>query len=103
MVTRRIDLESSLRRARKPGAGSPATALRDNEISTDSLPEVASISASSPDPSPFSRADSTDTTSSRAARIAVAAYHRAQHRGFAPGQELEDWLAAEREIDAYET
>ena len=30
--------------------------------------------------------------------IAEAAYYRAQRRGFAPGQELEDWLAAEVEV-----
>jgi hypothetical protein len=30
--------------------------------------------------------------------IAEAAYYRAERRGFAPGFELEDWLAAEREI-----
>lgn len=33
----------------------------------------------------------------RAARIAVAAYYKAQARGFQPGHELEDWLAAEAE------
>jgi len=32
--------------------------------------------------------------------IAEAAYLRAERRGFQPGQELEDWLAAEIEIDA---
>jgi hypothetical protein len=31
--------------------------------------------------------------------IATAAYYRAERRGFAPGGEVEDWLAAEREID----
>ena len=31
--------------------------------------------------------------------IAVAAYFRAQGRNFEPGQEVEDWLAAEAEID----
>lgn len=36
---------------------------------------------------------------SRAARIAEAAYWRAERRGFAPGHELEDWLTAEREVD----
>lgn len=36
----------------------------------------------------------------REARIAQAAYRRAEQRGFAPGLELEDWLAAEREVDA---
>ena len=32
--------------------------------------------------------------------IAEAAYFRAQKRGFAPGHETEDWLAAEAEVDA---
>lgn len=32
--------------------------------------------------------------------IAEAAYLRAEQRNFAPGRELEDWLAAEIEIDA---
>jgi Protein of unknown function (DUF2934) len=36
---------------------------------------------------------------SREARIAEAAYWRAERRGFTPGRELEDWLAAERQID----
>lgn len=30
--------------------------------------------------------------------IAEAAYYRAQRRGFQPGHEVEDWLAAENEI-----
>lgn len=30
--------------------------------------------------------------------IAEAAYYRAQARGFAPGHELDDWVAAETEI-----
>lgn len=36
----------------------------------------------------------------RAALIAEAAYFRAEKRGFAPGHEVEDWLAAEAEVDA---
>ena len=36
----------------------------------------------------------------RTALIAEAAYFRAQRRGFAPGHETEDWLAAEAEVDA---
>jgi len=31
-------------------------------------------------------------------RIAEAAYYRAQQRGFSPGYEVEDWLAAEAQI-----
>jgi len=36
----------------------------------------------------------------RIAMIAENAYYRAQSRGFVPGYEVEDWLAAEREVDA---
>jgi Protein of unknown function (DUF2934) len=36
----------------------------------------------------------------RRAMIAQAAYLRAERRGFAPGGELEDWMAAEAEVDA---
>lgn len=35
----------------------------------------------------------------RAERVRKAAYFRAAERGFAPGHELEDWLAAERSVD----
>lgn len=36
---------------------------------------------------------------SREARIAEAAYWRAERRGFVAGQELDDWLAAEKDVD----
>jgi hypothetical protein len=36
----------------------------------------------------------------REAMIRTAAYFRAQSRGFAPGYEWEDWLAAEAEVSA---
>lgn len=32
--------------------------------------------------------------------IAVSAYFRAEHRGFAPGCEMDDWLQAEAECKA---
>jgi hypothetical protein len=35
----------------------------------------------------------------RRAMIARAAYFRAERRNFAPGHELEDWMAAEAEVD----
>jgi hypothetical protein len=37
---------------------------------------------------------------SREALIAEAAYLRAASRGFEPGHELDDWLAAEQMVDA---
>ena len=39
-----------------------------------------------------------DASMARRRMIAEAAYYRAQQRGFQPGYELEDWLAAENEI-----
>jgi hypothetical protein len=38
----------------------------------------------------------------RESNIAVAAYYKAQHRGFAAGSDIADWLAAEQEYDAHE-
>ena len=40
----------------------------------------------------------TGTPADRHQLIALAAYFRAEARGFTPGRELEDWLAAEQEI-----
>jgi len=40
------------------------------------------------------------TSEARRALIAEAAYLRAEQRGFAPGLETEDWLAAEAEVEA---
>ncbi len=39
------------------------------------------------------------TAEARRALIAESAYLRAERRGFAPGYEVEDWLAAEAEVD----
>jgi hypothetical protein len=39
------------------------------------------------------------TPQERARMIAEAAYYLAEQRGFEPGHELEDWLAAEAVID----
>jgi DUF2934 family protein len=41
-----------------------------------------------------------DASADRLKRIAEAAYRRAQQRNFAPGHDLEDWLEAEKEVDA---
>ncbi len=51
---------------------------------TTSKPQTSSISISSEE---------------RWKMIAIAAYHRAEKRGFAPGSELQDWAEAEKEVD----
>ena len=40
------------------------------------------------------------TPEARRAMISEGAYLRAERRGFEPGHETEDWLAAEAEVDA---
>jgi hypothetical protein len=39
------------------------------------------------------------TSEERWKLIAIAAYHKAEKRGFAPGNEMQDWVEAEKEID----
>jgi hypothetical protein len=50
------------------------------------------------DPFRFSRPFG-ELPENRAKMIAEAAYFRAQRRGFLPGHEVEDWLAAEMQVD----
>ena len=38
------------------------------------------------------------TEAERLALVAEAAYYRAEHRDFAPGHEIDDWMAAEQEV-----
>jgi hypothetical protein len=67
------------------------------------LPGVARRKARSPAPVLVStKSDGGAATPSRArdAMIAEAAYYRAARRGFVPGHELDDWLAAERQVDS---
>jgi hypothetical protein len=53
------------------------------------------------DPSPFSRRPTLARDSSAYRElVAIAAYYRAERRGFAPGGETQDWLEAEREVAA---
>jgi Protein of unknown function (DUF2934) len=71
--------------AKQPAAGSteqaPDTQVTDTQLERREIPSFSE---------------------SREARIAEAAYWRAERRGFTAGQELDDWLAAEREVDEIE-
>lgn len=48
---------------------------------------------------PPSRSPMAPTAAERDDMISVAAYYRAERRGFAPGGAEDDWLHAEAEID----
>jgi hypothetical protein len=41
-----------------------------------------------------------DQSLDRHARVQLEAYLIAERRGFAPGNEIDDWLEAERQVDA---
>jgi hypothetical protein len=53
-----------------------------------------------PTPSIVTRSSAYVEPQEREAMIGEAAYFRSAHRGFEPGHEVDDWLAAEAEIDA---
>jgi hypothetical protein len=68
--------------------------------STNESPTNASSSSvSDPTLSQSATAKALHKPVDRYASIAQAAYFRSQHRGFKPGHEMEDWLAAEAEVD----
>ena len=66
-----------------------ASASEADELLSAASRTAASSTAPKADPAPESRHEA----------IAKAAYFLAQARGFEHGCELEDWLAAERQVD----
>jgi hypothetical protein len=65
------------------------------EAISESEPSVTGVLVPDQPPAPV------DVTSEeRHQRISVAAYHRAESRGFAPGYQLNDWFDAEAEIQS---
>jgi hypothetical protein len=83
----------------------PAKAAKSNtnEARTDSFktlrsPEPCLTSVAQPN-SLVPRAMPVDPAVQRE-MVAQTAYFRAKQRGFEPGQEIEDWLWAESEVDA---
>jgi len=68
-------------------------------VQPTSTARTARKSTTKKSPSVATKPDSKIDAQKRHALIAEAAYLRAERRGFAPGHEEEDWLAAETEID----
>ena len=75
MATKKRSTAVATKRAKK----APATTTRKKTVRRSVAPKITSRSSKV----------------SLDVQIAVAAYYRAESRGFAPGCELEDWLAAE--------
>ena len=77
----------------RPRAGSSRTKKPVPPIAKQSAPDTE-VTATQ-----LERREIPSFSESREARIAEAAYWRAERRGFTSGQELDDWLAAEKEVD----
>ena len=89
-------MEETRKPARKPRATTaPKSAAKPATAKGKSAVRKAAAKAS-PKPAGPSPAE-------REAMIRTAAYLRAQNRGFAPGYEWEDWLAAEAEVSTLPT
>jgi hypothetical protein len=101
MANRRIpDSQRSARPALPPAAPLDAK---------PAAPSLVAAKKSTKTPRPAARrkqavigatAAATVSADERRGMIAKAAYLRGERRGFAPGGEAEDWIAAEEEIDA---
>jgi hypothetical protein len=89
-----MHMEETRKPARKPRA--PATTRPAAKVAA---PAKAAVRKKAVKPSPPVMGAS---PVEREQRIRMAAYFRAQRRGFAPGHDWEDWLAAEAEVTALE-
>ena len=63
--------------------------MRSVRANSKATKEPTDIFPASQDPQPSDK--------DRISRIAESAYYKAEARGFSPGHELDDWLAAEAE------
>jgi hypothetical protein len=89
----------------RPAASPPPAASAPPAASPPPAEKAAPRSRTAPAPvkpahTPGAAAGITVSADARRAMIEQAAYLRAERRGFAPGNEVEDWLAAEAEVDA---
>jgi hypothetical protein len=88
-------LVEDCRMATRPRSGTSRTAKSPISGATGADTPTADVTGSA-----LERREIPSFSESREARIAEAAYWRAEKRGFEAGHELDDWLAAERQIDA---
>ncbi len=82
---------ASAPRKRAP-AGTPSARPRTSAAAPETAPTRKRVATKAP--------PAATSAEERYRAIAHAAYLRAERRGFAPGHEVEDWLAAEAEFDA---
>jgi hypothetical protein len=75
------------------------SSLKEAIMAVESSANVRRAASRSPRQKSAAKAPVPIDPEQRLAMIAQAAYFRAERRGFTPGYEAEDWLAAESEVD----
>jgi hypothetical protein len=82
------------------GFGATRLYGEEEEAETSSADESPTVAADKPEEHvPGTTADAATAPNDRHQLIARAAYYLAERRGYESGHELDDWLAAEREVD----
>ena len=84
--------------AKMPVGKKPAVKIK-TAAKKSALPKTAKVLGAEINISQPQQRKSTVTPEERYKMIAAAAYSRAERRGFASGHALDDWIAAETEID----
>lgn len=80
--------------SRRQHPTNPSATVQTQELTEDAVVKV--LESAGPVP-----ADATSVDPNlRRQMVAAAAYYIAERRGFAPGHELEDWVAAEAAVDS---
>jgi len=92
-------MEETRKPARKPRAATaPKPAAK--KVATAKKAATAKATARRPASTASRPAVTAPSATGREEMVRTAAYFRAERRGFAPGYEWEDWLAAEAEVSA---
>ena len=92
-------MEETRKPARKPRAAT-APKLAAKKVATAKKAATAKATARRPASTASRPAVTAPSATGREEMVRTAAYFRAERRGFAPGYEWEDWLAAEAEVSA---
>jgi hypothetical protein len=85
--------------ARKPRAAAKAKSKTQAKTKTTAKPRATAKTTARRKSAAATR--TTLTADDRRKLVEIAAYYRSERRGFVPGHEDEDWLAAEAEVDAH--
>jgi len=93
-------MEGNKTPARRTRRTASATAAPASPRKSPAKPKVAKAKVAKPKAPERNDVATSLTPAERLRMIEMAAFFRAERRGFEPGHEFEDWLAAEAEIAA---